>query len=106
MTGSLRGTFPIATKAADGTLRKADDVESTAYSRTLADNVLVGKEIVMELRNPFPGGGRHASGNRMAIVNIRERLQLHFDAEASMRSEVKDGSYRVMIRMPYITAPP
>ena len=69
------------------------------------DVLLSGKEIVMELRNPFPGGGKHASGNRMAIVNIRERLQLHFDAEASMRSEVKDGSYRVVIRMPYLTAP-
>jgi len=69
------------------------------------DVLLSGKEIVMELRNPFPGGGRHASGNRMAIVNIRERLQLHFDAEASMRSEVKDGSYRVVIRMPYLTSP-
>ncbi|HUQ27965.1 MAG TPA: histidine kinase [Usitatibacter sp.] len=68
------------------------------------DVVLVGKEIVMELRNPFPGGGRHSSGNRMAIVNIRERLQLHFDAEASMRSEVKDGLYKVTIRMPYLTA--
>jgi two-component system sensor histidine kinase AlgZ len=62
-------------------------------------------QLVMELKNPFPGGGRHSSGNRMAIVNIRERLQLHFDAEASMRSEVKDGFYKVTIRMPYLTAP-
>jgi two-component system sensor histidine kinase AlgZ len=69
------------------------------------DVALVDRQIVMELRNPFPGGGRHSTGNRMAIVNIRERLQLHFDAEASMRSEVKDGSYRVTIRMPYRTAP-
>jgi two-component system sensor histidine kinase AlgZ len=67
---------------------------------------LAGKQIVMELRNPFPGGGKHSTGNRMAIVNIRERLQLHFDAEATMRSEVKDGTYRVTIRMPYLTAPP
>lgn len=66
---------------------------------------LAGGQIVMSLKNPFPGGGRHAPGNRMAIVNIRERLQLHFDAEASMRSEVKDGHYRVTIRMPYLTAP-
>ena len=64
---------------------------------------LADKQIVMELRNPFPGGGRHSTGNRMAIVNIRERLQLHFDAEASMRSEVKDGTYKVMISMPYMT---
>jgi two-component system, LytTR family, sensor histidine kinase AlgZ len=69
------------------------------------DVALAGKQVVMELRNPFPGGGKHSAGNRMAIVNIRERLQLHFDAEASMRSEVKDGSYCVTIRMPYRTAP-
>jgi two-component system sensor histidine kinase AlgZ len=65
---------------------------------------LAGKQIVMELRNPYPGEGKHAAGNKMAITNIRERLQLHYDAEASMRSEVKDGSYRVTIRVPYITA--
>jgi two-component system sensor histidine kinase AlgZ len=64
-----------------------------------------GGQLVMALRNPFPGGGRHSAGNRMAIVNIRERLQLHFDAEATMRSEVKDGMYKVTIRMPYITTP-
>jgi two-component system sensor histidine kinase AlgZ len=39
----------------------------------------------------------------MAIANIRERLQLHFDAEASMKSEVRDGTYTVTIRMPYLT---
>jgi two-component system sensor histidine kinase AlgZ len=66
---------------------------------------LAGGQLVMVLCNPFPGGGRHSAGNRMAIVNIRERLQLHFDAEATMRSEVKDGMYKVTIRMPYITVP-
>jgi two-component system sensor histidine kinase AlgZ len=66
---------------------------------------LTGGQLVMELKNPFPGGGRHSAGNRMAIVNIRERLQLHFDVEASMRSEVKDGTYKVTIRVPYITKP-
>ena len=64
-----------------------------------------GPQIVMALVNPVAGSGKtHAAGNRMAIVNIRERLQLHFDAEASMRSEIQDGKYRVTIRMPYITA--
>ena len=41
----------------------------------------------------------------MAMANIRERLQLHFDAEASMKSEVADGIYKVTIRVPYITRP-
>jgi len=63
-----------------------------------------GPELVMTLVNPLPGEGRHPAGNRMAIANIRERLQLHFDAEASMKSEVAGGSYRVTIRMPYLTA--
>jgi len=62
-------------------------------------------QLLMSLSNPYPGGGRHSAGNRMALVNIRERLQLHFDAEATMRSEVKDGLYKVTIRMPYIGAP-
>ena len=68
------------------------------------DGALIDGQVVISLRNPFPGGGRHSSGNRMAIVNIRERLQLHFDAEASMRSEVKDGMYKVILRMPYLAA--
>ena len=67
---------------------------------------LSGKQLVMELRNPVPPtGAKHVAGNKMAIVNIRERLQLHFDSEASMRSEVKDGAYHVTIRIPYLTAP-
>jgi two-component system sensor histidine kinase AlgZ len=63
-----------------------------------------GTELRMTLSNPFPAGSRHVSGNRMAIANIRERLQLHFDAEASMKSEITGGTYRVSIRMPYLKA--
>jgi len=68
------------------------------------DVSLAGAQLVMELRNPYSGSGKHMGGNKMATENIRERLQLHFDAEASMRSEVRDGHYHVTIRMPYITA--
>jgi len=62
-----------------------------------------GGQLHMTLTNPMPAENRHAPGNRMAIANIRERLQLHFDAEASMKSEVRDGIYTVTIRMPYLT---
>ena len=34
---------------------------------------------------PLPAAGDHHAGNQMALANIRERLQLHFDAEASMQ---------------------
>jgi two-component system sensor histidine kinase AlgZ len=63
-----------------------------------------GRQLVMTLANPVPSENRQSAGNRMAIANIRERLQLHFDAEASMRSEVSGGRYSVVIRMPYLTA--
>ena len=64
-----------------------------------------GGRLVMVLMNPYSSTSKHPSGNRMALANIRERLQLHYDAEASMRSEIVDGLYRVTIRLPYIPAP-
>ena len=66
---------------------------------------LSGGQLLMTLSNPLPAESRHSQGNKMALANIRERLQLHFDAEASMKSEVRDGTYRITIRVPYLTAP-
>ena len=40
----------------------------------------------------------------MALANVRERLALHFDAEASLESRVTKDSYEVHIRIPYRTA--
>jgi two-component system sensor histidine kinase AlgZ len=37
----------------------------------------------------------------MALVNIRERLQFHFDAEATLSPSESDGIYEVHIVMPY-----
>ena len=44
-------------------------------------------------------------GNKMAMNNIRERLQLHFDAEASLRTSIENHAYQVHIVLPYRTAP-
>ena len=41
----------------------------------------------------------------MAITNIRERLALHFDAEASMTSAANNGRYEVHIAIPYQRKP-
>jgi two-component system sensor histidine kinase AlgZ len=41
----------------------------------------------------------------MALANIRERLSLHFDAEAGLRTTVTDDAYQVHIVMPYRTEP-
>jgi len=41
----------------------------------------------------------------MAMDNIRERLALHFDAEASLESKASRDTYEVHIRMPYRAEP-
>jgi len=58
-------------------------------------------QIHVLLRNPYRREGEHHPGNRMALANIRERLALHFDAEASIKSTATDDAYQVQIVIPY-----
>lgn len=62
-------------------------------------------ELHAVLRNPYAPAGRHHAGNKMALANIRERLQLHFDAEARLDTKVRDDIYQVHIVLPYVKAP-
>lgn len=57
------------------------------------------------LRNPYRAEGNHHAGNKMAMGNIRERLQLHFDLAAELTTRVGDNTYEVRISMPYVKAP-
>ena len=50
------------------------------------------------LRNPYLGEGDRHEGNKMALANIRERLQLHFDAEASLTTSVQRRDLRSAYR--------
>ena len=54
--------------------------------------------------NPYRQDSERRSGNRMALANIRERLALHFDAEASIRITVAENSYQAHIVIPYLRA--
>jgi Predicted signal transduction protein with a C-terminal ATPase domain len=71
-----------------------------------------GRELVITLINPIPSGqeysnsATHNQGNRMAISNIRERLQLHFDAEARLKTDTENGLYRVTIVLPNLDREP
>ena len=56
------------------------------------------------LRNPYRATGDHHVGNKMALANIRERLQLHFDVAAELTTTVGDGTYEVRMTMPYVKA--
>ncbi len=61
-------------------------------------------EVHVDIRNPYyREGGRHHAGNKMAMGNIRERLMLHFDAEASLKTTVGSDYYQVHITLPYTT---
>jgi two-component system sensor histidine kinase AlgZ len=51
-------------------------------------------------RGPSDMGNHHA-GNRMALANIRERLVLFFDLEASLTTETVDRRFLVRIELPY-----
>jgi len=50
--------------------------------------------------------GVRLGGNHMALNNIRERLELHFDAEAQLRQYTTDDEYVVMVRLPIRPARP
>jgi two-component system sensor histidine kinase AlgZ len=61
-----------------------------------------GGDVHAIVRNPYRvSGGSHHAGNKMALGNVRERLALHFDAEASLSSHVKADAYEVHIAIPY-----
>jgi two-component system sensor histidine kinase AlgZ len=60
-----------------------------------------GDRLHAVLRNPYKSEGNHHAGNKMALNNIRERLQLHFDAEARLTTKVEDHAYQVHITLPY-----
>lgn len=58
------------------------------------------KELHIYISNPYIAQNQHLTGNKMALKNIKERLSLHFDLEASLRAETKQQRYEVHIRLP------
>ncbi|MDO6386129.1 MULTISPECIES: sensor histidine kinase [unclassified Uliginosibacterium] len=59
-----------------------------------------GNMLDMRISNPAHKVERRATGNRMAMNNIRERLTLFFDLEATLTTEETDGEFRVRVRIP------
>jgi two-component system sensor histidine kinase AlgZ len=60
-----------------------------------------GKRVLARIENPYLEVEAQRAGNRMALDNIRERLQLFFDAEARIAVKVANGRYSVEIEIPY-----
>jgi two-component system, LytTR family, sensor histidine kinase AlgZ len=53
------------------------------------------------LTNPYDPDHQQRAGNRMALANIRERLALHFDVEATLATEVVGQQFEIRIVLPY-----
>jgi two-component system sensor histidine kinase AlgZ len=60
-----------------------------------------GERVRVRLRNPYHPEHQHRQGNRIALANIRERLALHFDAEAKLDAGVDGDAYEIRMVMPY-----
>jgi two-component system, LytTR family, sensor histidine kinase AlgZ len=77
-------------------------IEPSGAPGVIAINIFLRRgELHAILRNPYKFSGSHHAGNKMAMDNIRERLALHFDAEARLETRASKDSYEVHIRMPY-----
>ena len=67
-------------------------IEPLAEPGVISINVYKSRdEVHLVLRNPYRKDGNHHAGNKMALGNIRERLALHFDAEASLQEQRHRG---------------
>ena len=63
-------------------------------------------ELHLEVVNPAQNAGApRAAGNKMALSNIRERLDLLFDVEAQYHVEGDADRYKVHILIPYVKGP-
>lgn len=61
-----------------------------------------GGQLLLSVSNPVATQpGEPHRGNRMALDNLRERLALFYDAEASLQVAEADGQYHTLIRLPY-----
>jgi len=60
-----------------------------------------GARVLARIENPYFEEHARRAGNQMAQENIRERLQLFFDAEARLTTRVAGGRYLVEVEMPY-----
>jgi two-component system sensor histidine kinase AlgZ len=60
-----------------------------------------GSRLRVELSNPIAAADTQTHGNQMALDNIRERLMLFFDLEATMTTQIDGGRFCVSIELPY-----
>lgn len=62
-----------------------------------------GRYLVINIQNPIPPSPQssHQRGNRLAMDNIRERLQAVYEKQGKLMIEQKEGHYSVSVHFPY-----
>jgi two-component system sensor histidine kinase AlgZ len=63
-----------------------------------------GENLNIMITNPLPEvrGNAHHKGNRIAMDNIRQRLQQYFGDQAVLQTFEQFGNYHVKVRMPIV----
>ena len=62
-------------------------------------------QVHVVVKNPLTHDISHHKGNGIAVENIRERLLLHFDLDATLKAEPLGAVYQVHISFPYTREP-
>lgn len=76
-------------------------IEPLAAGGTITIQIYTKRnEVHIVLTNPYNTRNIHHNGNKMALKNIKERLTLHFDLEASLKSSQSNNEYQVHITLP------
>jgi two-component system, LytTR family, sensor histidine kinase AlgZ len=77
-------------------------IEPLAAGGTITIQIYTKRnEVHLVLNNPYNASNTRLIGNKMALNNIKERLTLHFDLEASLKSTQTNGQYQVHITLPH-----
>ncbi|NOT65609.1 MAG: histidine kinase [Methylotenera sp.] len=77
-------------------------IEPLAAGGTITIQIYTKRnEVHLVLSNPYNANNTRLIGNKMALNNIKERLTLHFDLEASLKSTQTNGQYQVHITLPH-----
>lgn len=77
-------------------------IEPSAAPGEISINVYRrGDHVHIVIRNPLADEARHRKGNGIALENIRERLLLFFDLDATFKLKPMGAVYQVHIALPY-----
>ena len=60
-------------------------------------------QVNFSIRNQVPdgAGGEHRQGNRMALDNVRQRLEAHFQGRASLVASIVEDDYQIRLAFPH-----